>query len=91
MREADIDPAAFLAPANGVSPCLPGDWPAYYRLFAAAVRGDGPVPVDPADAVVVAQVLEAAVVSSASGHVVPVVHGEGKAQRPVAAPGGRAD
>ena len=51
-------------------PCLPGDWSAYYRLFAAAVRGEGPVPVDPADAVVVAQVLEAAVMSSDTGQVV---------------------
>lgn len=41
-------------------PTVPGDWAAYYRGFAAAVTGDGPVPVDPADGVTVLRVLEAA-------------------------------
>lgn len=48
-------------------PSRPGDWGCYYAQFAAAVRGDGPVPVDPADAVAVARVLEAAVRSSERG------------------------
>ena len=46
---------------------LPGDWGRYYGQFAAAVRGEGPVPVEPADAVAVARALEAAVVSSDRG------------------------
>ena len=50
-----------------------GDWSAYYRQFAAAVRGTGPVPVDPADAVTVQRVLEAAAESSRRGEVVSVV------------------
>ena len=37
-----------------------GHWDAYYRAFAAAVRGTGPVPVDPRDAVATAEVLDAA-------------------------------
>jgi scyllo-inositol 2-dehydrogenase (NADP+) len=53
-------------------PSAPGDWPAYYRAFAAAVRGHGPVPVDPAEAVSVLRVLEAAVRSSDTGAVVPL-------------------
>jgi predicted dehydrogenase len=37
-----------------------GHWDAYYRAFAAAVRGTGPVPVAPRDAVATAEVLDAA-------------------------------
>lgn len=49
-----------------------GDWPAFYRAFAAAVRDGAPVPVDPADAVRVLQVLEAAQRSSDERAVVAV-------------------
>ncbi len=38
----------------------PGDWPRFYALFAAAVAGDGPPPVDPRDAVETLRVLAAA-------------------------------
>jgi scyllo-inositol 2-dehydrogenase (NADP+) len=41
-------------------PSAEGDWPAFYRLLEAALRGDGEVPVDPRDAVAVAEVLERA-------------------------------
>ncbi len=51
-------------------PSRPGDWGSYYRAFAAAVRGEGPVPVEPADAVAVARVLEGALESSRTGQVV---------------------
>jgi predicted dehydrogenase len=37
-----------------------GAWDTFYPAFAAAVRGTGPVPVDPWDAVATAQVLDAA-------------------------------
>jgi predicted dehydrogenase len=37
-----------------------GAWDTYYPTFAAAVRGEGPVPVSPWDAVATAQVLDAA-------------------------------
>lgn len=53
-------------------PSLSGDWQAFYRTFALAVAGEGPVPVDPADAVRVLQVLEAARLSATSGEVVRV-------------------
>jgi predicted dehydrogenase len=39
---------------------LPGAWDTFYPAFAAAVRGRGPVPVDPRDAVATAMVLDAA-------------------------------
>lgn len=39
-------------------PAETGDYPAFYRGFAAAVHRHGPVPVDPADAVATLQVIE---------------------------------
>jgi predicted dehydrogenase len=47
-----------------------GAWDSFYPAFAAAVRGTGPVPVDPWDAVATAQVLDAARESAVSGQVV---------------------
>jgi scyllo-inositol 2-dehydrogenase (NADP+) len=41
-------------------PSEPGRWDLYYPAVAAAVRGEGPVPVDPADAVRALTVIEAA-------------------------------
>lgn len=48
----------------------PGGHPDFYRAVEAWVRGEGPAPVDPADAVVTARVLDAARVSAAEGRVV---------------------
>jgi predicted dehydrogenase len=44
-----------------------GRWDMYYPAFAAAVRGDGPVPVDPQDAVRTMTVLDAARTSARTG------------------------
>ena len=49
-----------------------GDWTAFYASFALAVRGQGPLPVDPWDAVAGLEVLEAAQRSAATGQVVNV-------------------
>ncbi len=49
---------------------VPGGHPDYYRAVEAWVRGTGPVPVDPADAVATARVLDAALVSAREGRVV---------------------
>jgi predicted dehydrogenase len=49
-----------------------GRWDLYYPAFAAAVRGDGPVPVDPQDAVRTMTVLDAARTSARTGDTVPV-------------------
>lgn len=38
----------------------PGDWPSFYERVAAAVRGEGDVPVDPHDAIAALEVLERA-------------------------------
>lgn len=38
----------------------PDGYPAFYRQLVAAVRGEGPVPVDPADAVAVLEIIERA-------------------------------
>jgi predicted dehydrogenase len=48
----------------------PGGHPDFYRAVTAWVRGEGPVPVDPADAVRTARVLDAARVSAAESRVV---------------------
>ncbi|MFW3172908.1 Gfo/Idh/MocA family protein [Geodermatophilus sp. CPCC 206100] len=51
-------------------PTEPGAWDTFYPAFAAAVRGRGPVPVDPRDAVATATVLDAARHSAAEGVLV---------------------
>jgi predicted dehydrogenase len=47
-----------------------GRWDTYYPAFAAAVRGEGPVPVDPWDVVRAATVIDAARKSAATGETV---------------------
>jgi predicted dehydrogenase len=49
-----------------------GRWDLFYPAFAAAVHGDGPVPVDPQDAVRTMTVLDAARTSARSGWTVPL-------------------
>ena len=58
--------------AGETVPTRPGAWNTFYPAFAAAVRGQGPVPVDPRDAVATATVLDAARRSATEGVVVPV-------------------
>ncbi|MFG2000334.1 Gfo/Idh/MocA family protein [Spirillospora sp. NPDC048911] len=52
------------------APSAHGAWDRFYPAFAAAVRGDRPVPVDPWDAVATATVLDAARTSATTGEVV---------------------
>jgi predicted dehydrogenase len=47
-----------------------GAWNAFYPTFARAVRGEGPVPVEPRDAIAVATVLDAARLAATEGGVV---------------------
>jgi predicted dehydrogenase len=51
-------------------PTVPGAWQTYYPAFAAAVRGQGVVPVPARDAVATATVLDAARRSATDGGVV---------------------
>lgn len=51
---------------------LPTAYGSFYAAMAAAVAGEGPVPVDPADARAVVAVLEQAVASARDGRVVEV-------------------
>jgi len=51
-------------------PSARGRWDLFCTDFAAAVRGEGPVPVDPWDAVATATVLDAARSSARDGRVV---------------------
>jgi predicted dehydrogenase len=55
-----------------VQPTERGRWDAYYPAFAAAVRGHGPVPVDPRDAVTTAEILDAARRSATQKQLVDV-------------------
>ncbi len=50
VRGEDSEPA----------PSEPGAWPCFYTELEAALRNDGPVPVDPRDAVTVLELLERA-------------------------------
>jgi predicted dehydrogenase len=56
--------------AGEVVPSLPGAWSTFYPAVAAAVRGSGPVPVRPEDAVATATVLDAAKRSAREGRTV---------------------
>ncbi|HET9172554.1 MAG TPA: Gfo/Idh/MocA family oxidoreductase [Actinospica sp.] len=51
-------------------PTLDGRYVDYYARIERALRGEGPVPVDPADAVAALRVIEAARVSADEGRVV---------------------
>jgi predicted dehydrogenase len=51
-------------------PTVPGAWSTFYPAFARAIRGLGPVPVDPRDAVASLTVLDAARRSATEGVVV---------------------
>lgn len=51
-------------------PSVKGAWSDFYTGWARAVRGDGPVPVDPRDAVAALAVLDAIRVSAATGEAV---------------------
>jgi predicted dehydrogenase len=51
-------------------PAERGLWSTFYPTFARAVRGDGPLPVEPRDAVATALVLDAAKLSASTGTVV---------------------
>ena len=53
-------------------PTRRGRWDTFYPAFVRAVRGLGPVPVEPRDAVATATVLDAARRSATSGEVVPL-------------------
>jgi predicted dehydrogenase len=46
--------------ASRAVPTEPGDYPAFYRGMAAALRDGAPPPVDPEQAVAVLEIIEAA-------------------------------
>ncbi len=58
--------------ASETVPTVPGAWSTFYPAFARAVRGAGPLPVDPRDAVASLTVLDAARRSATEGVVVTV-------------------
>lgn len=58
--------------SHEVRPLMRGRWDLFYPSVAAAVRDGAPVPVDPADAVHVAAVFDAARTSAREGRWIPV-------------------
>jgi predicted dehydrogenase len=73
-RRPAAEPDGTLWDGDGARPVpsRAGDWPAFYRGFAAAVRTGAPLPVALDDAVHVLRVVEAAARSSSERSVVPV-------------------
>lgn len=57
-------------------PVLAGRWLGYYEEMARAVRGEGPVPVDPRDARTGLRLIEAAQASAAEGRTIRFEQGE---------------
>ncbi len=53
-------------------PTVPGAYQAFYASLAASLRGEGPPPVDPADAIAALEILEAARRAAEGGRVEPV-------------------
>ncbi|HEX3762068.1 MAG TPA: Gfo/Idh/MocA family oxidoreductase [Kofleriaceae bacterium] len=70
--EEPADRWGFLGEEGTAQPVatVPGAYPWFYKALAAAVRGDGPLPVDPADTVNTLDILEAARASAEHGRVV---------------------
>ena len=62
---SDLD-RVFTASGSAPVALARGAWDTYYPAFARAVRGEGPPPVEAADAVATADVLEAARLSAAT-------------------------
>lgn len=58
--------------ARYIVPTERGRWDTYYPAFGAAIRGEGPVPVNPWDAVTTLEVLDAARASARTHRVVPL-------------------
>jgi predicted dehydrogenase len=69
----DPDPLIFLedesAPAVEIA-SPPGNWLAFYQAMRDAVRGEGDVPITPAQATTVMAVIDAGLRSAAEGHLV---------------------
>jgi predicted dehydrogenase len=57
---------------SSVVPTERGRWDTFYPAFAAAVRGEAAVPVDPWDVVANLEVMDAARASARNGRVVPL-------------------
>lgn len=60
----------YHGPTSAPVPTERGRWDAYYPAFAKAVRGEGPLPVDPADVLRNMAVLDAARESARTGNAV---------------------
>lgn len=53
-------------------PSLPGDYPAYYAAVRDAIRGQGPNPVPPEEAILVMRLIELGLQSAAEGRTLSV-------------------
>ncbi|SHN39251.1 Gfo/Idh/MocA family protein [Cryptosporangium aurantiacum] len=72
VEPAESFGTVYSGDSAGRHPTERGRWDLFYPRFAAAVRGEGPPPVEAADAVATAIVLDAARTSARTGAVVSV-------------------
>lgn len=80
LEDSSVYSTLTTAAGSAALPTERGRWDTFYPAAAAAVRGRGPVPVDPADAVETAKIIDAAMLSAAEHRVVDVaVTGSGPA------------
>jgi predicted dehydrogenase len=59
-----------------------GTYERFYLAVAAALRGEGPMPVDPLDALEVLRIIEAGHTSAATGKTIRLDDDAGSAERP---------
>ncbi|MFI5952823.1 Gfo/Idh/MocA family oxidoreductase [Cryptosporangium sp. NPDC051539] len=72
VEQAERFGRVYAGGSSSVRPTERGRWDTFYPRFAAAVRGEGPPPVEAADAIATAVVLDAARASVRTGTVVEV-------------------
>jgi predicted dehydrogenase len=72
QEPADRLARLMIGQVSSTRPLLNGEWPRFYPAVARSVRDGAPVPVDPADAVHVCEIFDAARLSAVEARVVDI-------------------